>query len=140
MEQLLPFVTHHWPLVGIFVAALSYLMYLELGPQLGDIQRLSPVEVTTLLNRQGAQVVDLRNLEQFKSGHILNALHIDSPKSADVVLKRTKDKRRPIILVSDTHKTVMDFGAILREAGYETVVSLGGGMRAWREAKMPLVN
>lgn len=140
MEQLLPFISHHWPLVGTFVVALSYLMFLELGPQIGDVQRLSPGEVTTLMNRQKGKVLDLRSLSQFEAGHILEALHVDAAKGVEMVAKRIKDKRRPLILVSDAHKVAMDFGAALREAGYESVVALRGGINAWKEAKMPLVS
>lgn len=137
MEQLLPFISHHWPLAGIFFAALSYLLYLELGPQ--DVQRLSPREVTTLMNRQGGQVLDLRSSAQFESGHILGAFHMDGAAGVDWVKKRIKDKRPPLILVGNTHKEMMHFSAVLREAGYESVVTLAGGMEAWREANMPLV-
>ena len=139
MEQLLPFASHHWPLVGTFVVALIYLMYLELGPQMGGVKRLSPGEVTTLMNRQGGKVLDLRSLSQFETGHILEALHVDGGKSLETVAKRIKDKRRPLILVGDSHKVSTDFAAALQKAGYESVVALAGGMGAWREAKMPVM-
>lgn len=144
MDQLMPFFIHHWPLIGSLIVAVSYLLYLELAPKMGDVQRLSPMEITFLINHQGARVVDLRSLTQFKSGHILNAFHVELTKDVnlkdlDKVTKKFKDKRCPLVLVSDFHKITVNCAAALRKAGYETVVTVAGGMNAWREGHLPLV-
>ena len=135
MEQLNEFIANHWILVGIwsaFVVALLWDNNRRNGPS------VSTAEATTMINREDALVLDIRDKNDFKAGHLVDALNIPYASLANRMGELEAHKNRPIILVCKTGQTVSMAGKMLREKGFNAV-RMKGGMMEWNSQNLPLV-
>lgn len=136
MEQLLVFLTNHWILASAWflVAALVLLNERARG---GSV--LSPQQVTQLINHKDAVVVDIRKKEEFRKGHLPNAINIPAASIATSLGQLEPYRDKPVVLVCKTGTTTGAAGATLRKAGFEQVSRLRGGILEWQSNAMPLV-
>lgn len=103
----------------------------------GQGASVSPAEAVTLMNREKAWVVDVCETEEFASGHVAGARNV--PLAAlDGAKQLPTNKALPLVVVCASGARAGRAAAQLRKAGYERAVVLAGGMRAWREAGLPV--
>jgi rhodanese-related sulfurtransferase len=100
---------------------------------------LSPTEATILINRRKAAVLDLRELEAYKAGHLPGAKHIDAAGLTAAIEKLKLDKNNPLILVCETGVQSRKATSEVKKLGFVEVASLDGGVQAWKAAALPLV-
>jgi len=100
---------------------------------------LSPTEATILINRRKAAVLDLRESEAYKSGHLPGAKHIDAAGLIAAIEKLKLDRNNPLILVCDTGAQSRKVIAEVKKLGFAEVAALDGGVQAWKAAALPLV-
>jgi rhodanese-related sulfurtransferase len=100
---------------------------------------LSPTEATILINRRKAAVLDLRESEAYKAGHLPGAKHIDAAGLTAAIEKLKLDRNNPLILVCDTGAQSRKAIAEVKKLGFAEVASLDGGVQAWKAAALPLV-
>ena len=131
------FLQQNWYWAALAAASGAWLLF-DFARSQGDKSQLSPVEATLLINREDAQVLDIREQGEFAGGHIPNARHIPlgdlERRSGD--LEKFKD--RPIILCCATGNRSATALATLRKAGFEKVFNLRGGIAEWEKAGQPL--
>ncbi|EKO3859794.1 rhodanese-like domain-containing protein [Vibrio harveyi] len=97
-------------------------------------------QLTHLMNRENGFVVDIRSKDEFKQGHITDALHIlPSDIKAGNFGSLENRKSDPIIVVCKTGQTAQESANLLAKAGFENVSLLKNGLIAWNEANLPLV-
>ncbi len=97
-------------------------------------------QVTHLMNRENGVVVDIRSKDEFKRGHITDALHIlPSEIKEGNVSALESHKSDPIIVVCKTGQTARQSAELLAKAGFSNVNLLKNGLVAWNEANLPLV-
>lgn len=136
MEQLSEFIVNHWQLWLIFLVVLFLTFLNELITQKKKAKELTPQQAVDLINNENAVVIDLRDKELFKKGHIIDSI---SAKSEDFEQKKMeKYKNKPIIIVCARGLQAPALANKIRAEGYQPVV-LGGGMAAWQNAGLPLV-
>jgi len=138
MEQLVEFVTNHIILSGAFVAILTLLLMDVFGASLKGYPSASPGEVTQLINREDAVVLDIREDNEFHTGHIVNAVHIPLGFLKDRRPELEKYKNRPIIAVCRSGSRSGQACSQLKKAGFENIYNLKGGMMAWQHASLPI--
>jgi len=137
MAQIIEFASNHPYLVGLAFILTILLLANEirlLGRKGLDV---SPAETVGLMNK-GAKVVDVRSLELFRAGHILDAVHIafeDLDEKASKALKAHKDKI--IVVYDDNGMQGAKAGTILRNMQFKAA-SLKGGLTAWTRENLPL--
>jgi rhodanese-related sulfurtransferase len=100
---------------------------------------LSPTEATILINRRKAAVLDLRESEAYKAGHLPGAKHIDAAGLTAAIEKLKLDRNNPLILVCDTGAQSRKVIAEVKKLGFAEVAALDGGVQAWKAAALPLV-
>jgi len=143
MQDILLFVNHHLALFSALAIILVILVILEFIKIQRGASRLTPAEVIRSINHEKAVVIDIRSLDAFKSGHITGAisLPLNDLKNADLKTKTKKIekfKSQPIIIACATGADSAKAAALLAQQGFQTQL-LNGGLRAWRDAEMPLV-
>jgi rhodanese-related sulfurtransferase len=99
---------------------------------------LSPTQAVLLINREKANVVDVRSAEEFASGHLIGARHVVLDAISAELTKVVPDKKRPLILVCASGMRSQKAQRIAQQLGYENVHSLGGGLKIWQDANLPL--
>lgn len=100
---------------------------------------VSPQLLAQLVNKQNAKVIDLRDANEFKQGHIVDAINIPFAKFAERKSELDKFKDVPIILVCKMGQSVGGAAKQLHQSGFADVYRLSGGMMEWKSSAMPLV-
>ena len=136
MEQLIEFIGNHPLLVGSLVALVAILMITEMRK---GGQTVSSQDVTALINQQGGIVLDVREKADFSKGHIVDAVSMPHNKVTERMGELNKHKDKPIIIVDAMGQHAGSVGKQLKEAGFEQVVRLQGGINTWTTDGLPLV-
>jgi len=138
MQELTTFITSH-PLLSVAtLVVLLLVMIIEFIRTKRNSFNINPTQVTRLINHENAIVIDIRQNEAYRKGHVINAYSMNFKDIHQNPKKLEKFKNRPIIVVSNTNTESQKIAALLLKQGYNAY-SLNGGMRAWSEAQMPLV-
>jgi len=137
MEHLGQFIVNYWHLWLALVIILILILINEAIAQKNKAESLSPQAAVDKINHQNAVVIDLRNKEAFKNGHIIDAINKSTDQFTGGKMDQYKDK--PIILVCERGLQSSSFAAKLRGMGFNQVMLLNGGMANWQSAGLPVV-
>lgn len=140
MLQISEFLANHMLLATALMLVLLALVANELVLIRRGGHRLSPADAVRLINDQGAAIVDLRPVADFKRGHILDAKNIPITKLDDEISKLSKLKDKPILLCCALGSSAAQAGIKLRAQGFDKVYPMAGGVNAWQNAGLPLTN
>jgi rhodanese-related sulfurtransferase len=136
MEQLSQFIINHWLLWLAFIIILILTFINEFISQKKKAKGLNPQSAVAMINNDNTVVVDLRDKESYKAGHIIDSINANVE---DFVLpKMNKYKNKNIILVCARGLQSPTVAAKIRTQGYQPLV-LNGGIAAWQNADLPLV-
>ena len=137
MEQLTQFIANHWPLVLTFVGLLAALIWNVFFDPVNK-NAVTPLQSTPLINHEDAVVLDVRSMDEFRKGHIVNALNYPLNGLAKQIPQLQKYKDRPIVVVCRSGSRSAMAAKMLMKAGFERVHNLRGGMMAWTSAGLPV--
>ncbi|WVD71243.1 rhodanese-like domain-containing protein [Orbus wheelerorum] len=140
INEIIPFVKNH-PLLSLgWIALFIVIIYLTIKSKLSKVKTISNAQTINMMNKQNAVIVDLRSADNFKKGHIteaVNILPIDIKNGSIKSLE--KHKEFPVILVDDNGMLVNASGDILVKQGFEQVFALKDGIAGWNGENLPLV-
>lgn len=85
------------------------------------------------------QLVDVRTPQEWGTGHIDGALHIDWFDDDFKVRVAKLDKEKPVRLYCAAGGRSEEAREVMREMGFKDVKDLDGGISAWKKAGAPLV-
>lgn len=124
-------------LISIALASGGMLMWpvIASGMNAGDLTASSAVQ---LMNREKAVVVDVCESAEFAAGHIVGAKNIPLGELEAKLPGAVKNKTLPLILVCASGMRSGRAVAMAKKLGYEQAQSLGGGLKAWKEANLPI--
>ena len=137
MQRLLEYAAHHQGLTLLAVAAALAVLVYELRERARGAGAISPQDTVRLMN-QGAALLDVRGAEAFAAGHIRGARNLPADRLAEDLdgLKRFKDK--PVVVYCDRGVIAPAVLRQLASSGFSKVVSLRGGLNAWRAEQLPV--
>ncbi len=98
---------------------------------------VTPAEAVQLINRERAVLIDVSEPAEYAAGHPGGAKNVpfgNLEKSTDL----PKNKALPLVVVCPTGARASRAAGILRKLGFEKARPLAGGLRAWREASLPV--
>jgi rhodanese-related sulfurtransferase len=101
--------------------------------------KVSVLQATQLMNQGKCTVLDVRDAAEYAAGHIKSAKNIPLSELSNRIGELEKQKNQNVITVCATGKRSATASAILARAAFTQVVSLEGGMGAWREQNLPTV-
>jgi rhodanese-related sulfurtransferase len=104
----------------------------------GASKEVSVQQAVQLINRRDAVVLDVRDAQEYASGHIANARHIPAADVAKRIAELDKVKQRPVIVACRTGARAAAACAQLRKNGFAEVFVLKGGIVGWQQASLPL--
>ncbi|MCG8520078.1 MAG: rhodanese-like domain-containing protein [Pseudomonadales bacterium] len=136
MDRLFEFVVNHYILVSVFVVLLIALLMLE--SRRGG-QKVSAQAAVSLINRDEAIVLDIRDRKDFGEGHITGSLHIPLSSLKERAGELDKHKGKQIIVADKMGQHAAMAVKQLVADGYENVVRLNGGIADWKASNLPLV-
>lgn len=100
-----------------------------------EVQLVSAEEMQDILEQEDVQLVDVRSPEEYQKEHIVNSQNIDfrSPTFEEDV--QQLDKTKPVILYCKSGRRSAECAKKLKEAGFEKIYELEGGISKWRHAE-----
>lgn len=122
-------------LVGLTIA----LIYTEVARLFRPYKALRPAELTGLINRDNALVVDLSPSADFEKGHIAGSKNVAMSQFDPENKLLANARALPVVAVCRTGQASADAAKRLKKAGFEKVYWLDGGIAAWQQADLPLV-
>ena len=130
------FIADNWMLITI---ALSSGFFLLLPVMQGAATSgLSPTEAVQCMNREKGVVVDVCGRDEYAQGHIKGALNVPLDQLEANLGQAVKNKSTTLILSCASGMRSKRAQAIAQKLGYEKVHSLQGGLKAWKEANLPV--
>jgi rhodanese-related sulfurtransferase len=138
MERLQQIFQSNPILVAGFVGLTAALVITEVRTLMRRWKSVSPAQLTDLINRENALVVDLRGQGDFEKGHIIGSRHI-LPSAAEASHKvLAKATESPVVLVCAAGMSAGAVAGKLVKSGFKNVSVLDGGIGAWQAAGLPL--
>ena len=138
MDQLVEFTSNNALLVSALIATAFAVLFNELRLKSQTLGSISAADAVHMINR-GAVVVDVREESSFNSGHIVESRRITTDELLAGAAEKIK-KKNPVLLICDVGNQSARAAAALRKSGIENVFSLKGGIAAWRQENLPVVN
>jgi rhodanese-related sulfurtransferase len=129
------FISEQWLLVSLLMILIYGFAFLERSR---GGKPISAHEVTQMLNKEEAVLVDLREAKEFNEGHIAGSLHIPQAKLAGRMSELDKYKSKTIVLADKLGSHAGAVGKNLRKVGFQ-VNRLQGGVSEWSSQGLPLV-
>ncbi|MDI1351512.1 MAG: rhodanese-like domain-containing protein [bacterium] len=136
MEHLSQFISNHLLLWLAFIGILLLTFINELISQKNKAKQLTPQAAVDLINNENAVVIDLRDKESFKNGHIIDSINATVEDFEQTKMNKYKSKH--IILICARGLQSPAVAAKIRAQGYQPIV-LDGGIAAWQKADLPLI-
>ena len=128
-----PMLSAAW--LGLFVA----ILYTSIRSLLSPIKVISNREATLLINRENGVVLDVRTIDEFAKGHIVDAVNIPvSQITANNLSPIEKHKDVPTIVVCESGMRAPAAASVLSKAGFTRVFVLRGGLASWRGENLPV--
>lgn len=140
MQQYIDFLSNHPYLTAAWVALFLALIVSWVKSLTSSVKQVTPTQLTLLVNREDATVIDIRAEADFKKGHITGARHLSAEQintQATTGLENKKDA--PIIVVCQAGMSAQGVAAKLNKQGFARVFVLQGGMNTWTGANLPVV-
>jgi rhodanese-related sulfurtransferase len=105
----------------------------------GGVPNLSNAEAVTLINRQHAVVLDVRDVAEFETGHLVDAKNIPVAELEKRLQELKKYQNKPVLVHCQRGARGAKACNILRAAEFKEIYHLKDGLDGWVEAKLPLV-
>ena len=131
------FLIDNWMLMSIALASGGMLVWPMIAGSM-NAGALSASGAVQLINREKAVVVDVGEIEEFAAGHVGGAKNVPFSELEDKLPGAVKNKALPLILVCPTGARANRAVAVAKKLGYEQAQALSGGLKAWKEANLPL--
>lgn len=138
-QEVLDFASRHAMLAIALVGLTLALVYTEAARLLRPYKALSPAQLTALVNREDALVLDLSAAADFEKGHIAGSRNLQASALAPEHKLLAAAKERPVVVVCRSGQASADAAAKLKKGGLAHVHWLDGGIAAWQQAGLPLV-
>ena len=129
------FLADNW--IWILAAASSGGILLWQQIQQGGASGVTPAVAVQLMNKEKAVVIDVCSAEEFAAAHVAGAKHIPLAELA-TAKGLPGNKKLPIVVVCASGQRAAKAAAELKKLGHENVQPLAGGLKAWREANLPI--
>jgi rhodanese-related sulfurtransferase len=130
------FIIDNWMLFAVAIGSATMLFMPQIKGAAGGT--LSAAGAVQLMNREKAVVIDVSDAEEFAAGHVTNSKNVPLNQLDEKLVGLVKNKEIPLILVCTSGIRSNRAVATAKKLGFANVQALAGGLKAWREANLPL--
>jgi rhodanese-related sulfurtransferase len=130
------FLIDNWMLISVAMVSGGMLLWPVL--QGATASGLTAASAVLLINREKAIVVDVRENEEFSAGHVGGAKNVPLDQFEARLPEAVKNKGLPLILVCANGSRAQRALQTARKLGYDKAQVLSGGLKAWKEANLPV--
>lgn len=140
MQEFIEFAQRHTLLTVSWFAIFAMVVYTFFKSATEKFKTIQHPEAIRLINNEDAKVIDLRTLDEFQRGHIIDSINLlpSDIKNANLG-KIEQHKEKPLILVDLNGVNAPASAALLTKQGFSKVYVLKEGISAWMGANLPIV-
>lgn len=140
MQEIMQFVSRHPVLSIAWVGLLVAVLFTTFKGLTSKVKVITRGEATRLINKEEAVIVDLRQRDDFRKGHIAGSVNLlPTEIKANNLGELEKHKDKPIIVVDGSGMQAQEPATALNKAGFERVFVLKEGVAGWSGENLPLV-
>ena len=130
------FFLDNWLLILIALSSGGMLAWPKLrGAGQGSLTVQGAVHI---INRERGVLVDVREPEEFAAGHPVGARNVPLDQLEAKLPGAVKNKTLPLLLICASGSRAQRAVATAKKLGYEQAQAVGGGLKAWKEANLPV--
>jgi rhodanese-related sulfurtransferase len=137
-QMIVAFLIKNWILVLTFVLSGAMLLWPLVAKRLSGARDINTLAATQLINAGNPLLLDLREPKEFDGRTLPNAVHVPLSQLAARASELAKHASRPVIAFCDRGLRSRGAASALAKQGFKEIYSLSGGMKAWRDAGLPV--
>ncbi len=137
MAQLIEFAGNHLVLASALAVITLLLIKAEIDARLSSVKQLNVNEAVRLMN-DDAVILDVRESNEYGTGHIPNAIHIPMSSLVKRINELEKYKQKNILAYCRSGSRSNAACRTLSKQGFESVNNLAGGIMSWSNANLPV--
>ena len=123
-------------LLALFSGAM--LLWSLFGNRFRGVKEVDTAAALQLINHKNALVLDVREPNEYDTGHVLNSRLIPLGKLKERMGELEKYKKQPILVVCRSGNRSGTACYLLGKQGFGQAYNLAGGVQAWQKANLPL--
>ncbi len=131
------FLIENWMLISVALTSGGLLLWPVMAGGAGA-GSLSPAEAVRLINREKAVVIDVGEPQEFAAGHVIGSRNVPFGQLEDKLAGLVKNKATPVIMVCPVGARAARAAGLARKLGFEQARSIAGGLKAWKDASLPV--
>lgn len=130
------FIVENWYLIllALVAGALLVVPSVRSGARGG----LSAAGAVQLINREKAVVIDVCGAAEYAAAHIVGAKNVPLQDLEARLPTVVKNKALPLVIVCASGARAQRAASMAQKLGYANTQVLAGGLKAWRDAGMPV--
>lgn len=132
------FILQNLLMVAVAVLSGTALLVMSFRRPGGGRNGVTSSQATLLINRENAQVVDVREPAEYVDGHLPESRNIPLARLEERVGELSEFKDTPLILVCQNGVRSASACKQLEKLGFGKARNLEGGISGWRTAGLPL--
>jgi thiosulfate/3-mercaptopyruvate sulfurtransferase len=137
---IIPFIQANWIWVVLLIVLIAYYLFFELQNIRYGKYMISPQNLVQLINKESAQILDLRPKKFFDDAHIADAINIECQSLQKDSPSINFEKDKPIVLFSGYESDGRKVLDIVKKQGFEKIYILSGGALEWKRLNYPFVS
>lgn len=136
--EFIEFVKNNWFLFVALAIVLSLLAYGPLMQRMNGIRSVSTAQLVQLINRESAVIIDVSEPQEFRKGHLPNAINVPLGSIGERATELQKYQKKTVVVSCLNGNRSMKAALLLSKQGAESVYILTGGNNAWQRDSMPM--
>jgi len=132
------FVVNNWYLFLGLVVILFMLVWGPLNQLRYGIHHVTIPEAVRLINHEHGVIVDVREVDEYRAGHIPKSIHVPLSGLASGLTQLDKYKSKPVIVCCRTSQRSARAAVMLRQKQFANVQVMAGGFTAWQGDNLPV--
>lgn len=131
------FIIENWALVLIALTSGGMLLWSSYGGISGG-DSVSAAQAVLKVNREKGVMIDVCEPAEFQAAHAVGSKNLPLGQLDKRLGDLPKDKNTPVLIMCASGMRAKRAAAQLRKEGFVNATAVSGGMRAWREAGLPV--
>ncbi len=133
------FFTENFILFAALGIIIALILRMEIKRAMRGFKNITAAEAVQLINKEDAVLIDVRESNELTQGSIRNAKHM----ALSVLKQRVEELKsfadKPVIAYCKSGNRSNEACEILKKNNFTNVMSLKGGIEAWKVANLPVV-
>jgi rhodanese-related sulfurtransferase len=131
------FAQQQWLLFFSLFIIIVMIINSHFGDKMAGYASVSPEQAVRLIN-DGAFVLDVRSIDEYRTGHLSGAKNISVTDLTQKIESLSEHKTGTTLVYCESGMRSARACGMLTKAGFENVHNLSGGVSSWRAANLPL--